>query len=76
MLILGLTSTEQAIRIGQTMGPEMVPKLREARMILARFSRQALSEGKDRLAIDYATRAQFMREAIEAYEEVHRGTDA
>ena len=76
MLILGLTSTDQAIRVGRTMGPEMVPKLQEAREVLLRFSRQAQLSGKLQLAFDYTFRAQFMREALEAYEEAHRGAGA
>ena len=76
MLILGLTSTDQAIKLGRTMGPEMVPKLQEARGVLLRFSRQAQLSGKLQSAFDYAFRAQFVREALEAYEEVHHGVGA
>lgn len=68
MIILNLSSTEEARELGRTCDPAMLSKLLEAREVLIRFSRQAQLEQKLSLAMDYAFRAQLFREAVEVLE--------
>ena len=66
-MLLSINSTEDALEFGKTCDPAILPKMHELRQVLLNFSRQAQLETKLNLAIKYACKAQFLREAIEAF---------
>lgn len=65
-MIFGFSSTDEALEFGRTCSPEQVRQLREARHVAMRFTKKARAKGDLNLAMEYATQAQFCREALEA----------
>ena len=67
-MIFNINSTEEALEFGRTCAPAMIPKLHEEHETLLNLATQAQFQARYNLAIDYACKAQFIREAIEAFE--------
>ena len=66
-MLLSINSTEDALEFGRICDPAILPKMNELRQILLNLSRQAQLETTLNLAMKYARKAQFLREAIEAF---------
>ena len=67
-MLIAINSTEDALEFGKTCDPAMIPKLHEEHETLLNLATQAQFQARYNLAMKYACQAQFMREAIEAFE--------